>query len=552
MMSQTIKSLLVMAVSIDSVFGCVEPTPIENVDVMADLCSSYAPGDIQTDLITPKACPSSNLNDQRDLELSLANGLFGMGSTPRDCNAYCVFNIASESHFRWHRTRKCWKRSQGQKCRGSNKQGRLAAVALAETFCPVPGIQVELPGESNTCIEVKTTPLDDSKCPGQTPDRSTNAIGCDAADNFDIHLALVNDMWDINEITKSCSSKCLYSALRTVSYFWSERKSCWKRRNNLNCGGNTKKDRNDIKKYKKQFCLPLPVAPSTSPVPSPTKLYVPPPEPVEDILPPPADNAPTVAVVEDEAVGSHNGQPCIPIRTNWGTHEMNQFCSHDQSCQGAHTCVSSSQANRGPSAVGCDAVDTFDIQLSLGNGMFGGGDGLDRDCSAWCLFDLRSETSHFQWRPKGCWARVQGTVCGAAAEHAYITQRRTQFCPAPAFNPPNIPDGGAGETDGPSECVQVRNELTAELMDTLCAHEKPCENSQSCVSSSGTQRGPDAQACDPGDNHNLRLSLANGLFGGHSGVERECGAWCVFDYINPKKVVYRWEKNLLEEEGWKN
>eukprot|EP00040_Diaphanoeca_grandis_P024576 m.135283 g.135283 ORF g.135283 m.135283 type:complete len:476 (-) comp29787_c0_seq1:30-1457(-) len=84
-------------------------------------------------------------------------------------------------------------------------------------------------------------------------------------------------------------------------------------------------------------------------------------------------------------------------------------------------------------------------------------------------------------------------------------------------------------------------ELTRTVMDGLCGHNSLCEDDDSCISTYGVHRGPDARGCDESDTVNVRKALANGMFGGSDGNQRDCNSHCLYDLDTPDEIFYQWE-----------
>jgi len=91
-------------------------------------------------------------------------------------------------------------------------------------------------------------------------------------------------------------------------------------------------------------------------------------------------------------------------------------------------------------------IQTLELRASIQNGLFGGGDGTDRDCTAFCVFGTRAnhdddeQPSHFRWsRMSQCWSKQQGADCFGAtgSEVTYAMQRRSELCPFDATPTPS-------------------------------------------------------------------------------------------------------------------
>lgn len=106
---------------------CKHNRAIKPKILTADLSELASVCDRDTDNIT-----------QTELLLSLRNGMFGGGEgTERDCNAFCVFNIIGkkDSHFRWSRLSRCWRKFAGHSCHGASPSERLYAEKRKSSTC---------------------------------------------------------------------------------------------------------------------------------------------------------------------------------------------------------------------------------------------------------------------------------------------------------------------------------------------------------------------------------------------------------------------------------
>ena len=205
-----------------------------------------------------------------------------------------------------------------------------------------------------------------------------------------------------------------------------------------------------------------------------------------------------------------------------------------------------------PNTVACNPEHTGDVLIAVANGMFGFvEETASKDCSATCLYSAVN-TFSYRWNDNTmCWDKLSGySSCNQKDKHERNAAKlhKSSLCTMSA--PPTIEvelPGGAETAPEPEveidmPCTQVRNELTLDFMDGLCGHEEPCNPIDgTCISNTGANRGPTAVGCDPEDTHSVLLSLANGLFGGNSGNERNCGAHCLFDYITPFNTAYKWD-----------
>eukprot|EP00040_Diaphanoeca_grandis_P042034 m.264022 g.264022 ORF g.264022 m.264022 type:complete len:210 (+) comp53507_c0_seq1:106-735(+) len=100
----------------------------------------------------------------------------------------------------------------------------------------------------------------------------------------------------------------------------------------------------------------------------------------------------------------------------------------------------------GPDAVVCGkgpggatrVENTEALHLSMANALFGGDDS-DRDCKAWCVWDVRNADSTFRWNhAKKCWKfkeNVQQCTDANSEEVDYAVVRQSELCPPPAPAP---------------------------------------------------------------------------------------------------------------------
>jgi len=67
---------------------------------------------------------------------------------------------------------------------------------------------------------------------------------------------------------------------------------------------------------------------------------------------------------------------------------------------------------------------------SMSNGLFGGSNS-ERDCKAWCLFDVRNGNHHFRWNNnKECWKHKTNRACtdSDTGERDFATDRQIDLC----------------------------------------------------------------------------------------------------------------------------
>eukprot|EP00040_Diaphanoeca_grandis_P033349 m.204124 g.204124 ORF g.204124 m.204124 type:complete len:1015 (-) comp32878_c0_seq1:477-3521(-) len=520
------------------------------VDVKADLCGHMASGLVKADLsATAEVCLSNN---HFELQMSLANGVFGGGEgVDRDCSSFCVFNVMSEtmSHFRWYSTLNCWTETSGKKCKGSSSNEKNFAVAKRAEFCSETVKDRRLDADVAPdvgCVSPVVLPLDnsaiDAVCPGGSGDidRYDSLKACQDKDTFEIRIALANGMFGMDGTPqRDCTAKCLYSPLSSKSFKWLSQQGCWEHRKHFqwctDSNGNEATNRQSAIAHKKTLCdLTLDEALMLPPTASPMGLVLPP------------TSSPHASVVEASDEVTDAG--CIGVHPQLTRLRMDQLCSHDAACTSDDTCISSNGANRGPTAVGCNDEYTADVQVALANGLFGGAAGSARDCRSKCLYDFGGEY-HYTWKNrKQCWKRFAGLGCSKVqGENNYAIERMTEFCSVDAatFFRVTIVEEAVEDVAPDLPCVQWRHANTPALVNELCGHalSTTCVQGESCASATGSELGFTARACsdDVTDSNNIQVSIANGLFGGADGDDRNCGAWCVFDFVRPANIVYKWD-----------
>lgn len=87
---------------------------------------------------------------------------------------------------------------------------------------------------------------------------------------------------------------------------------------------------------------------------------------------------------------------------------------------------------------------------------------------------------------------------------------------------------GSKCTSGP--CIPHQYNLTQEVLESLCSHDMPTANDKS----------PTAVSCDRRYTEDLRIAIAQGLFGQNDDDRRNCQQKCVYDKVNPWRVSFEW------------
>eukprot|EP00040_Diaphanoeca_grandis_P023870 m.130408 g.130408 ORF g.130408 m.130408 type:complete len:277 (+) comp29475_c0_seq1:229-1059(+) len=112
--------------------------------------------------------------------------------------------------------------------------------------------------------------------------------------------------------------------------------------------------------------------------------------------------------------------PCTECFVGYSGARVEELCAHDGVTCDESSCSSPYVVNYGPDAVACDPTLTPYVQDAIANGMFGLKNYFqptDRDCSAWCLWDLSSPNKgaykrHFRWKNSAqCWEKKNGHKC---------------------------------------------------------------------------------------------------------------------------------------------
>jgi len=73
-----------------------------------------------------------------------------------------------------------------------------------------------------------------------------------------------------------------------------------------------------------------------------------------------------------------------------------------------------------------------------------------------------------------------------------------------------------------------------------------------CVSPSGIDRGSGATACDSRFQGDVQAALANGMFGGSDGPDRDCDHECIWDSLEPRKKSYKWTGKCWDQKATRN
>ena len=81
-----------------------------------------------------------------------------------------------------------------------------------------------------------------------------------------------------------------------------------------------------------------------------------------------------------------------------------------------------------------------------------------------------------------------------------------------------------------SKCLYRERWLTEELVHFLCPNGSPHDRSST------------AKVCGNRGNRDLRIAIANGMFGGSNGQWRNCKSRCVYNLESPKGVAWEYYK----------
>lgn len=107
-------------------------------------------------------------------------------------------------------------------------------------------------------------------------------------------------------------------------------------------------------------------------------------------------------------------------------------------------------------------------------------------------------------------------ACGGGAESTAITPTTTTTI--------------SRTTQEDTTCIEYQTQLTDPIMQSFCGHQSYYQD-----------RSPTASGCDAEYSADVRLALANGMFGGADGTNRDCGSGCLYDVDAFGAIYYRWQ-----------
>merc|ERR550539_639647 len=89
-----------------------------------------------------------------------------------------------------------------------------------------------------------------------------------------------------------------------------------------------------------------------------------------------------------------------------------------------------------------------------------------------------------------------------------------------------------------SQDIPKQTQLTNEVMNEMCGHWTNADRKMI------PDRSPDFEVADEGDRSKVALALANGMFGEYDGIDKNCGAWCLYDVdVATSNLAWIWDKH---------